>query len=77
VAALLARDAADAGIDPDSRRAEIMVELLVSALSGGVAWWHQHPGTPRAELVQAARDLLWTGLGHLAPGGPAAASTGR
>lgn len=69
VAALLARDAAEAGIDPDSRRAEIMVELLISAVSGGVAWWEQHPGAPRAELVQAANDLLWTGLGQLSASG--------
>lgn len=70
VAALLARDASEAGIDPVSRRAFIMVELLVSALSGGVAWWQQHPGAARAELVQAAHDLLWTGLGHLSPDAP-------
>jgi AcrR family transcriptional regulator len=65
VAALLARDAQEAGIDPESRRAEIMVELLISALSGGVAWWQANPGARRTELVDAAHDLLWTGLGQL------------
>jgi AcrR family transcriptional regulator len=69
VAALLARDAQAAGIDPDSRRAEIMVELLISALSGAVAWWREHPGAPRAALVDAAHDLLWTGLGQLSASG--------
>jgi AcrR family transcriptional regulator len=65
VAALLAGDARAAGIDPGSPRAEAMVEMLISALRGGVDWWHAHPSAPRAELLDAGMDLLWIGLGQL------------
>lgn len=73
VAAMLTSDFRTAGIDPSSRRAEIVVEMLVGALSGAADWRARRPGFPRAELVDAGADLLWTGLGHLI-GRPASAS---
>lgn len=65
VGILLAPDARAAGIDPESRHAEIMVELVVSSLAGTAEWWREHRGVPRRELVKAAIDVLWTGLAHL------------
>lgn len=66
VASLLAADAEAAGVDPDSRRAEIIVEMLIAALRGAAEWHYQHPETGRDELVEASSDLLWTGLARLA-----------
>lgn len=76
VVALLAADARRAGLEPDSARAEAMVELIVAGLNGLVAWWGEHPDVARDELVQVAVDALWTGLEQLSgsPGpGPEAA----
>lgn len=65
VGALLAEDARRAGIDPQSPRAEIIVEMLIGALCGAVEWRREHPGGSVDELVDAGTDLLWTGLGGL------------
>lgn len=65
VAALLAPDARRAGLDPRGRRAEIIVEMLISALRGAVEWRREHPEASIDELVEAGTDLLWTGLGRL------------
>ena len=65
VGALLASDAEAAGIDPESRRAEVMVEMLIAALRGAAEWRREHPEAKRAELVEAGSALLWTGLGRL------------
>lgn len=64
VAALLAADARAAGLDRDPAQAEIMIEMLLAALSGAVAWWREHPDAPRSSLVDAGTELLWTGLGR-------------
>jgi len=65
VAALLAEDARSAGIDPAGPRAEAMVEMLIAALRGGAEWGLARPDLSREDLVDAAVDLLWTGLGNL------------
>jgi len=65
VAALLADDAHRAGIDPAGPRAEAMVEMLIAALRGGAEWGLGRSDLERDELVNAALDLLWTGLGNL------------
>ncbi len=65
VGLLLASDFEDAGIDPDGRRAEIIVEMLISALRGAVEWRRVNPGAGDDDLIDAGTDLLWTGLGHL------------
>ena len=65
VAALLAEDARSAGIDPAGPRAEAMVEMLIAALRGGAEWGLARPDVAREDLVDAALDLLWTGLGNL------------
>ncbi|WP_320670576.1 TetR/AcrR family transcriptional regulator [Patulibacter defluvii] len=64
VGALLAADAHEAGLDRDPAQVEIVVEMLIAALTGAVAWWREHPGTSRAALVDAGTELLWTGLGR-------------
>ena len=62
---MLAADARRAGIDPDGIQMEAMVEMLIAALRGGAEWGRSRPDVPREELVRAALDLLWTGLGNL------------
>lgn len=64
VAALLAADARAAGLDRNPAQAEIMIEMLLAALGGAVAWWREHPEAPRSDLVDAGTELLWTGLGR-------------
>ena len=54
-----------AGVDPAGPRAEAMVEMLIAALRGGAEWGQSRPDLSREELVEAALDLLWTGLGNL------------
>lgn len=66
VAMLLAEDLRMAGIDPAGRRAIVMVEMLVGALTGAVEWRRKRRGAAREEMVDTAVTLLWTGLGHLA-----------
>jgi AcrR family transcriptional regulator len=63
---VLAADLSAAGIDPGSDRAEILIELAVSAVEGIARWAHDHPGVPREQLVEAAMELLWGGLARLA-----------
>jgi len=65
VGLLLAADLEDAGIDPGGPRAEIIVEMLISALRGAVEWRRVNPGAASDDLIDAGTDLLWTGLGHL------------
>jgi AcrR family transcriptional regulator len=64
VAALLAADARQAGLDANPAQAQIMIEMLLAALAGAVAWWREHPDAPRGDLVDAGTELLWTGLGR-------------
>ena len=65
VGLLLGSDFEDAGIDPAGRRAEVVVEMLISALRGAVEWRRVNPGAGDDDLIDAGTDLLWTGLGHL------------
>jgi AcrR family transcriptional regulator len=65
VGMLLASDLEDAGIDPAGRRAEVIVEMLISALRGAVEWQRANPEAGNDDLIDAGTDLLWTGLGHL------------
>ena len=65
VAALLASDAEAAGVDPGSRRAEVMVEMLIAALRGAGEWRREHPEASREDLVEAGTGLLWNGLARL------------
>jgi AcrR family transcriptional regulator len=65
LAELLAPDVRRAGLDPASPVAQAMFVLQQSALLGLVRWWQDHPAVTRAELVEAAVTLLWTGLGGL------------
>lgn len=64
-AAMLAPDAKRAGIEPSSPVGQAIFAIHQSALRGMVTWWQSHPDVPREELVQAAMDALWDGLGGL------------
>jgi AcrR family transcriptional regulator len=65
VGLLLASDFEAGGIDPAGDHAEIIVEMLISALRGAVEWRRAHPEASVEQLIEAGTDLLWTGLGHL------------
>lgn len=67
VVLLLADDFRLAGIDPESQRAELIVEMLVGGLTGAVEWRRKRGGVSRAEAVDAALTLLWNGLGNVVP----------
>lgn len=68
VTQMLAGDFEKAGMDPGGPRAELMVEMLIGALSAGAAQWRrEHGHALRAELVDVAMDLLWTGMSRLSP----------
>jgi AcrR family transcriptional regulator len=62
VATLLASDAQEAGIDTSAL--EAIVEMLIAALRGAVEWRERNPLVGRDEVVDAAMELLWSGLGR-------------
>jgi len=74
VGEVLAADLRAAGTEPGSERAEILIELAVSAVEGIARWAHDHPEAAREQLVEATMELLWGGLARLA-GERAAAGT--
>ncbi|WP_372660314.1 TetR/AcrR family transcriptional regulator [Amycolatopsis kentuckyensis] len=45
--------------DVDELDAELLVEIIAASLRALALWWHDHPGVPRARLVDAALDALW------------------
>jgi AcrR family transcriptional regulator len=65
-AALAALFAAEAdfftGAPDRERRIELVTEFMKQGLHGLAEWWSQHPETPREALVDAATDLVWSGL---------------
>lgn len=63
VTRMLAQDLTAAGIDPGSRRADLMVEMLIGALSAGAEEWRRaQRDSSREELVEIAMSLLWSGM---------------
>ena len=40
---------------------ELAWEVLRGVLQGLALWWYEHPGVPRAKVVKAALDAVWTG----------------
>jgi AcrR family transcriptional regulator len=42
--------------------ADLVAQLLRSALDGAIAWWHDHADVPVDELVETTHALLWGGL---------------
>jgi hypothetical protein len=64
---MLTSDLAEAGVDPGTPRAGLIVEMLVGALSAGAGEWRrEHPALSREDVVEVAMDLLWTGMSRLA-----------
>jgi AcrR family transcriptional regulator len=56
------------GVRDRRRRLELFGEFLKQGVHGLAIWWSDHPRVPRAVLVDATMDLLWSGLrSHLAP----------
>ena len=51
-----------AGAPDRERRIELLTEFMKQGLHGLAEWWSQHPETPREALVDAATDLVWSGL---------------
>jgi AcrR family transcriptional regulator len=54
------------GLPPDI--AEQLIGESIYAVIGVLArWWWEHPETPRADVAAMAHDVLWRGLGSMAP----------
>jgi AcrR family transcriptional regulator len=68
LAEFLAPDAKRAGIEPSSHVGQAIFAIHQAALHGAVRWWRAHPDVEREELVRAAMDALWRGLGGLERG---------
>jgi AcrR family transcriptional regulator len=68
-ALLVAEPGLFAGAPDRERRVELLTEFMKQGLHGLAEWWSQHPKTPRAALVDATMDLVWSGLsaGYAAP----------
>jgi len=67
VTTMLAGDLAEVGVDANTPRAELIVEMLVGALSAGAGEWRRaFPGVPREDVVEVAMHLLWSGMSRLA-----------
>jgi AcrR family transcriptional regulator len=66
VTQMLSDDLAEVGVDSGTLRAELVVEMLVGALSAGASEWRREfPAAPRDEVVEIAMGLLWTGMSRL------------
>jgi AcrR family transcriptional regulator len=61
-ALLVAEPGLLAGAPDRERRIELLTEFMKQGLHGLAEWWSQHPETPREALVDAATDLVWSGL---------------
>src|SRR4051794_36208613 len=58
------------GGEPERERSlELTAQMLQGGLLGLVAWWREHPETPRAVLVEHAMAVAWTGLRALRKNG--------
>jgi len=51
-----------AGAPDRDLRLEVVIEYMKAGLHGLAEWWSTRPGVPRATLVDAAMDLVWSGL---------------
>ncbi|WP_106400195.1 TetR/AcrR family transcriptional regulator [Actinocorallia populi] len=63
VAAMLAPDMREIGVDPAEPGAEAMVEFVITGLDGVAQWWEHRPEIARSTLVEGVMWLLWSGLG--------------
>ncbi len=50
------------------RAVPLLVPQITGALFGLVAWWLEHPDTPRTRVESAAVDFIWLGLERLRDG---------
>lgn len=41
---------------------EMAAEIIRCGLTGLAIWWSEHPHVPRAQIVQTAVNVLWTGF---------------
>jgi len=68
---LLLSEEAEAAF-PDEPERERIVQMvaqqLVGAMQSLAAWWDLHPGVKREQVVSAAMDFAWMGLGSLSRG---------
>lgn len=65
VGLMLADDLRGGGVEPGSKVAAVIVEMLIGALTRAVEWRRTHAGLGRVEAVDAAMALLWSGLSAL------------
>ncbi|MEO3788286.1 TetR/AcrR family transcriptional regulator [Actinocorallia sp. B10E7] len=63
VAAMLAQDMREIGVDPAEPGAEAVVEFIITGMDGVAQWWEHRPEVPRSTLVEGVMWLLSSGLG--------------
>jgi AcrR family transcriptional regulator len=61
--AIVALVPSGAGIS--DQRVEMYAQLTSGACQALANWWGEHPEVPRAELVDRAMDVCWTGMSKL------------
>ena len=64
--ALVGLLAAEPGLQLASDLREPVAEALRSAMTGLALWWFDHPGVPRATLVDTIVQTVWRGLADVA-----------
>lgn len=66
VTEMLAGDLKHWGVDVGTARAALVVEMLAGALAAGAdQWLREFPVVPRDDVVDAAMQLLWSGMSRL------------
>lgn len=60
-------ESADGGSLPPER-AEMLAQMLTGGAQALATWWIEHPEVPRRQVVDAAMESAWVGLGELRSG---------
>ena len=62
---LLTPDIERLGLTPDAVHLDLVVQMLMGALTQSVHWWGSRARSPRAAVLDAGMALMWDGLGQL------------
>lgn len=65
VVGLLAPDIERLGLTTEDVHLDLVVQMLVGALSQSVQWWGDRTRISREDVLEAGMALMWDGLGHL------------
>jgi AcrR family transcriptional regulator len=62
---LLTPDIERLGLTPDQVHLDLVVQMLMGALTQSVHWWGGQSRIAREAVIAAGMALMWDGLGHL------------